>query len=226
MALIGSRMVDNLAVGGTGHADAPGGAISLAGGNALGGGIFADRAACEIRETLFLRNEARGGKARVFSTGLARSADGAGGAIAIVSASLHLASSQCRSNFASTSSNDAIAGGGSAHGGALYFEGPNQAAIESTIFTQNSALGGLTTTDSLTRRNLARGGSIFNTGQLRLMQCTLESNTVRGGNGGPTGQAFGGAVASTGTLLIEASTLNDNLAAGGDAIAAGTNNIN
>ena len=225
VTLASCQLADNVAVGGQGNADQAPGMISRLRGAALGGGIFSDGADCEIQGTTFARNEARGGDARLLASGgFTQAGDGAGGAIAIARANLHLAASLCASNTAAGPGCPTnCAGAGSGHGGALFLETNAVALLEQTSFGENLALGG----GSELSGNAAqgRGGAVFNGGALELRGCAVRFNTAQGGSSNPSGQGLGGGVASLGSLILNACTLNNNLAEGGNGADTSTNGV-
>ena len=192
------------------------GLVASQSGVALGGALFSDGGECEIRNTVFRHNRARGGESLLMTTGMStQPGDGFGGALAIAGGRLRLIGSYCLTNSAvSPSAPTNSAASGSGRGGALFVETNAQAVIEQTLFSGNLALGEGTGPDVVAGRGA--GGAIHSAGLLQLRECTLEQNTARGGSGFSAGSGLGGAVASLGSLVIDASTLNDNLAQGGD----------
>jgi hypothetical protein len=191
-------------------------------GAALGGAIYSDAGECEIRDTTFVNNQARGGEAQVATDGtVSSSGDAFGGAIAVWSGSLQLSNSILTNNLAfasATPTNGAGSGGG--FGGAVYVRSNAQAVVERTVLSGNAArTGGAVDAQS----GGAWGGAVYSVGQIRLIESTLAENTARGGSGYVAADAYGGALASSGSLTVIASTFNDNAARGGDGDGGATN---
>lgn len=226
----GCTFADNLALGGTGLADSSTNVpISAIRGSALGGAVFSDGGECEVSDTLFLRNQARGADfgGNNGPDSYTEAGGAAGGALAIVGGRLLLAASDCRSNMAvAGSSPPAHVPNLSTQGGALFVETNAEAVIERTTFGGNSAQGGSSFLGATTPRpGQGRGGAVFSAGLLRLRECTLENNRALGGRGYPPGPGHGGAVASVGTLTLDGCTLNDNFAIAGVSWPSGPNGI-
>jgi cyclophilin family peptidyl-prolyl cis-trans isomerase len=218
------ELANNFAFG-SGDTNQLAGLLADPGGAALGGALYSDRGECEIRDTIFRQNQARGGEALLTTAGTFTAAgESFGGALAISGGLLRLINSDCLTNSAvgpATPTNSLAAS--SARGGALFVETNAQAIIEQSRFTGNSALGEGSGPE--VSAAAGTGGAIFSAGSLQLRDCTLDQNSARGGSGFPAGAGVGGALASLGSLVINASTLNDNLAQGGDG-AGGLENGN
>jgi hypothetical protein len=108
----------------------------------------------------------------------------------------------------------------------------NHSSLVFDLLSGNIALSGLTINNGR-RTGLAGafeqngaaslGGGIFNQAQLALSDCSVISNSVVGGQGGPTGSGFAGyggngygaGIANQGTLVLTRCTLNGNSASGG-----------
>jgi len=191
-------------------------------GAALGGAIYSDGGECEIRDTTFINNQARGGEAQVATDGIfSSSGDAFGGAIAVRSGSLQLTNSILTNNLAfasATPTNGTGSGGG--FGGAVYVRSNAQAVVERAVLSGNAVrTGGAADAQS----GGAWGGAVYSAGQVRLIESTLAENSALGGSGYIAADAFGGALASSGSLTVIASTFNDNVARGGDGDGGATN---
>jgi hypothetical protein len=149
-----------------------------------------------------------------------------------------------------------LSGGLSTNGGAIFVEPGGQVTVSNCLFRFNSAFGsngvaGVNGDNSSgvgengtagTAGQSARGGAIFNAGELTVLYSTFFTNTAEAGNGGDGGNgghgdfqggnggkggnggsAFGAAIYNIGTVSIDSTTFAGNLVIGGNGGTGGTN---
>lgn len=165
-------------------------ATGSAGVSAKGGGIHNDMADLRLDGVTVISNTADGGTEAGLGGGLY--ADGR------------------TSLTASLLANNQATGAAGAFGGALYGFGTTKATA--TVFTQNTAAAAAGAE--------ARGGAIYNEGDLTLLDCSISGNEARGGSsvGTDGGPALGGGLASAvSTVRLSRSTLSGNRAVGGNS---------
>jgi len=235
LAVSNSRLMNNVAIGGTAGAgeagDGRGGAASggaaaigsgvattvtrsrflsnlaLGRGAGAGGAIDALAAPLAIRDSLFGDNQALGGTASF----------GAGGAIHGKGSTLALSGSTFRRNLARGGTGIDRYDGGSGQGGAIFaIEG--SAAVTACTFDTNQAIGGVGGSSSDGGSGL--GGAIQSVdGGLDVSRSTFANGLARGGaaaTGNAVGSAAGGAIHAdpASTLVVTGSTVRRNRALG------------
>ena len=198
-------LADNFAEGGTGSVDP----MAPQRGCGSGAAVFSDGGECIVEASVFLRNVVSGGAARLNGTNVTRAGDAVGGALGVSAGRLQIANSEFRANSAygrHSSTNNQTPGG--AHGGAVFIETNVIATIDQSTFADNIAIGGHSAWGQPSGR--ARGGGIFNRGNLQVRRSTVEQNTVSTGTNGVPGNAAGGGMASLGSLVVDTSTFSYN----------------
>ncbi|MDB6108669.1 MAG: Hemolysin-type calcium-binding region [Pedosphaera sp.] len=181
-------------------------------GQAAGGAICQNSGTMLLKGVAFATNTASGGKVGPF--GNSPSGDCSGGAI-FNAGTLRATNCAFLGNMAyGTSSFN----GASALGGAVHNRG--DASLEAATFAGNKAIGGKCLNQFGSYRILGhgRGGGLFNSNTIVLVNSAFYSNSAFGGDcftGNTGGSGFGGAVYTLGSLYATNDTMAQNLAQGG-----------
>jgi hypothetical protein len=216
---------NNAATGGLGTSFSPFPNYQGDGGWALGGAIYLENATAHLQTVSLTGNAVTGGAGQASpqaGTPISRGGDGAGGVAYLTNSTIIISGCSMRSNNATGGgvlgpfSYGSGPGSGNGLGGSLFVSQGSSATLQLSSFDGNSTVGG----DGRRYQSsgVARGGALFNAGELIALDSTFSGHQSKGGQSSVLpGLGQGGAIYSIGSLAVSGCTLDDNSAEGGSA---------
>jgi fibronectin-binding autotransporter adhesin len=214
-----SLLVSNASTAGPGGAHNPAALTSYGGGgDALGAALYSRDGTATLNASRLVANTSLAGAPGSAGSVSGRSGSGFGGGLFIANGTLAITNSDLLLNLAIGRSTPRIGGPAGVGMGGATFLSNCVAIIKRTLLATNSAMGG---GRGQGLGGEARGGAVFNGGDLRIDECEFYGNSVSAGGGVYVvgASAGGGAVYNGNGLRIHASTFARNQATGGAGIS-------